>query len=63
MEESGLGDWKEACGLDQVAKIQAFLEPTYQIKISSDIFRAGSVLTTTGPAPRIYNHEHQKRPA
>jgi len=41
MEQSGLGDWKEACGLDQVAKIQAFLEPNYQIKIfSKDSFNS-----------------------
>jgi len=33
MTGSGLGGWKEACGLDEVAKIQAFLVPEYQIKI------------------------------
>jgi len=39
MTQSGLGDWKDLCGLDQVAKIQAFLEPNYQIKIfSKDAF-------------------------
>jgi len=39
MTQSGLGDWKDLCGLDQVAKIQTFLEPHYQIKIfSKDAF-------------------------
>jgi len=33
MTGCGLGGWKEACGLDEVAKIQAFLTPEYQIKI------------------------------
>jgi len=39
MTQSGLDGWKDLCGLDQVAKIQAFLEPHYQIKIfSKDAF-------------------------
>jgi len=56
MTQSGLADWKQPCGLDEITKIQSFLEQhSFQIKIyDKDLFNQ---LLYKGKVVLINNYE------